>query len=118
MPLSVVSGMGIDSTPGNPFIKTVSDPDPWQTDPEWQYCARPSTRFAWAFAFSNTGSLPVTILGGYAGPGGPVSATVGTNEFSLVDLAAAPQDLRDPPSAPALTPTELAPGGYLQLWAR
>jgi hypothetical protein len=122
MPLQV-TGDGPDMTAGGLFVRSANGEF---GDPRTLvYCSTANGRFAVALLIINTGSFPVTILGGDPGPGGPVTDHTNVNGFALLDLAdhrSQPGNLMseatDPRTATPLAPTTLSPGRELDVWAR
>jgi hypothetical protein len=127
MPLEEGSSVGPDqSVAGSLFERSIDDP--FGSGSMWLYCGRPNGRFAWYITLRNTGPLPVTVLGGDSGPI-PIPVMEQGNSFWLVDLAAGrlstPTDtpiemhgFTNPRTAPVLSPTVIAPGRELEVWAR
>jgi len=116
-------GDGPDMTAGGLFVRSANGEfgDPRTL----AYCSTSNGRFAVALFIVNTGSFPVTILGGDPGPGGPVIDHTITNGFGLLDLASyrsQPGDqmseATDPRTATPLAPTALSAWQELDVWAR
>jgi hypothetical protein len=128
MPLQQIGGGPDTSIPGL-FLRTDPDhPSEGQTGtfgPTLVYCSVPSSRFATFMTLTDTGQLPVTILGGDPGPDAP--ATMDGDGFFLVDFASYRQPLptdranwppTDPLTAPVLPAVTIAQNQTIDVWAR
>jgi hypothetical protein len=122
MPLQVVGG-GPDSSAGSRFVRIANGE--FGTAQTLVYCSAANGRFAVSLSIVNTGSFPITILGGDPGPGGPATDHTNVNGFALADLAAYRSQLGDGASAPTdpstaapIATTTLDPSHELDVWAR
>lgn len=118
-PLASGSWTGADTiAPASLFVRI--DDDPFGGGAMWVYCYKPGARFAWGTTIRNDGPLPITILGGDAGPLRDVDISQ-SNGFRLVDFALAPAQppgRPDPHLAAVMTPATLQPGDEVSIWAR
>jgi len=115
-PLRLV-GVLQDARPGSLYHRSQVDMSGPATI-EYFYCSVPNARFAAMIVITNTGPLPVTILGGVPGPGA-VTPVTNVNGFSLIDLATYdPMGTGDPQAAPVLPATTLGQGEMVEAWAR
>jgi hypothetical protein len=118
MPLQQIGGAP-DTSASSLFLRSEAISGAGQTGafgPTYVYCSVPNHRFAVSMTLTNTGLLPVSILGADPGPGAPT--TTDGDSFFLVDLASHRQPLDDPLTAPALPPTSIDHGQSLDVWAR